>query len=279
MQLLDGKKVREERTPVLVKRLKALSFVPCLVIIQIGNRLDSTAFISAKKAFAKKLGVKEIHIQLEEKVTGKEIISVIQKYNEDQEVQGIILQLPLPIQIDSDEVIDAILPSKDIDGLTSYNVKRWMNGHENAFMPATTRGIKELLEYYSIDLFGKKVTMVGRSSLVGKPTAFMCLNQNATVTICHSKTVELVNETKKADILIVAIGKPGFIGKTFVSKGQVVIDVGITRLSDGKLSGDVNFEEAKSIVGSLTPVPGGVGQMTVLALFENLVDACYNEKN
>lgn len=279
MQLLDGKKVREERTPVLVERLKALSFVPCLVIIQIGNREDSTAFIAAKKAFAKKLGVKEIHIQLEEKVTGKEIISVIQKYNGDKEVQGIILQLPLPIHIDSDEVIDAILPSKDIDGLTSYNVKRWMNGHENAFMPATTRGIKELLEHYSIDLFGKKVTIVGRSSLVGKPTALMCLNQNATVTICHSKTVGLENETKKADVLIVAIGKPSFIGKTFVSKGQVVIDVGITRLSNGKLSGDVNFEEAKNIVGSLTPVPGGVGQMTVLALFENLVDACYNGKN
>jgi len=276
MQLLDGKKVREERTPLLKKKLAELSFVPCLVIVQVGNREDSTTFIKAKKAFAKKIGVKEIHIELPENIKQEEIISVIKKYNENVDVSGIIIQLPLPIHLDTDRVVDTIDPCKDIDGLTSHNVKRWMNGHEDALMPATTRGIKELLGYYKIDLFGKYVTMVGRSSLVGKPTAFMCLNQNATVTICHSKTLDLEKETKKADILIVAIGQPGFIGKNFVHKDQVVIDVGITRIPEGNLSGDVDFEAVKDEVAMITPVPGGVGQMTVLALFENLVDTCYN---
>lgn len=274
MQLLDGKKVREARTPLLLQKIASLSVTPCLVIIQVGNREDSTAFIAAKRAFAKKLGVKEIHVQLDEKVTQAELISSIQKHNADQDVHGIIIQLPLPLHIDSDAVIDTIDRRKDVDGLTSHNVKRWMNGHPDAVMPATTRGIKELLEHYNVGLFGKKVTMIGRSALVGKPTAFMCLNQNATVTICHSKTHELEKQTKNADVVIVAIGKPAFIGKKYLSKGQVVIDVGITRLPDGKLSGDVNFEEVKDLVEMITPVPGGVGQMTVLALFENLVEMC-----
>ncbi len=274
MQLLDGKKVREARTPLLMEKIAALSFTPCLVIIQVGNREDSTAFISAKRAFAKKLGVKEIHVQLEEKATQDEVVKTIQKYNTDTDVHGIIIQLPLPIHMDPDAVIDKIDVCKDVDGLTSHNVKRWMNGRADGVTPATTRGIKELLDFYKIDLFGKKVVMIGRSSLVGKPTAFMCLNQNATVTICHSKTSGLEKETQKADVVIVAIGKPGFIGKKYLSKGQVVIDIGITRLPDGRLSGDVNFEEAKDLVEMITPVPGGVGQMTVLALFENLVEMC-----
>lgn len=276
MQIIDGKKVREYRTPALIEKLKQLSFVPCLVIVQVGKREDSTAFISAKKAFAKKLGIKETHVELSEDITQEEMVSVIKKHNADKTVNGIIVQLPLPLHIDADAVIEAIDTSKDVDGLSSYNIKGWISGREDAIVPATTRGIKELLEFYKIDLFSKKVVMIGRSSLVGRPTAFMCLNQNATVTICHSKTKNLEEEAKSADVLIVAIGKPKFIGKKHVSKDQIIIDVGITRMPDGSLSGDVDFENVKDIAGMITPVPGGVGQMTVLALFENLVDICYN---
>ncbi len=276
MQLLDGKLVREARLPLLLQKIKELSFVPTLVIIQVGNREDSTAFIKAKKSFAQKIGIKEIHLAFPENISQSELISEIKKQSEDTNVHGIIVQLPLPPHIDPLEVIEAIDPKKDVDGLTSFNTKHLLSGHEKAIMPATTRGIKELLDYYKIDLFNKKVAMVGRSNLVGKPTALMCLNQNATVTICHSKTENLAKETREADILIVAIGQPLFIGKECVHTNQIVIDVGINRLENGTLAGDVNFEEVKDIVKMITPVPGGVGQMTVLALFENLIDACYN---
>jgi methylenetetrahydrofolate dehydrogenase (NADP+)/methenyltetrahydrofolate cyclohydrolase len=279
MKLLDGKLVRESGLPVLTERIKNLSFVPCLVIIQIGNRPDSDAFIRAKKSFAKKIGVNEIHVQLSEQVSQQEVLEVIAKYNGEKDVQGIIVQLPLPIHLNSETIIDSIDPKKDVDGLTPFNMKRLLDGHEEAIIPATARGIRQLLKFYNIDLFGKKVTVVGRSTLVGKPIALMCLNENATVTVCHSRTSNLAEETRKADILIVAIGKPNFIGKDHVNKSQIVIDVGISRQADNTLTGDVNFEEVKDLVEMITPVPGGVGQMTVLALFENLIDLCYNSSN
>ena len=156
-------------------------------------------------------------------------------------------------------------------------MKRLVDGYEEAIIPATALGIRQLLKFYNIDLFGKKVTVVGRSTLVGKPVALMCLNENATVTICHSKTANLETETKNCDVLIVAIGKPNFIDRKHVKTGQIVIDVGISRQQDGSLTGDVNFEEIKDIVEMITPVPGGVGQMTVLSIFENLADLCYNQ--
>ncbi len=274
MQLLDGKKARESYTAELITKIKALSFTPHLVIIQVGNRSDSTAFIKAKKSFAQKIGVTEEHIILPESISQEDLIQEVKKYNENKKVTGLIVQLPLPLHIDADEVIESINPSKDVDGLTSYNVKRWVSGRSDAIMPATPRGIRELLNFYKIDLAGKKVTMIGRSTLVGKPIAVMCLNQNATVTICHSKTVDLAKETKDADVLIVATGKPGLIGKSHVNKNQIVIDVGITHV-DGKITGDVDFEAVKDHVAWISPVPGGVGQMTVLALFENLVEMCY----
>lgn len=279
MKLLDGKIVREQSIPLLIEKIKGLSFVPCLVIIQIGNRPDSDAFIRAKKSFAKKIGVNEMHIQLDEKVTQDEVLSIIREYNNDKDVHGIIVQLPLPIHLNSETIIDSIDPKKDVDGLTPFNMKRLVDGHDEAIIPATARGIRQLLKFYNIDLFGKKVTVVGRSTLVGKPIALMCLNENATVTVCHSRTSNLEEETRSADILIIAIGKPNFIGKKHIKEGQILIDVGISRQSDGTLTGDVNFEEVKDIVEMITPVPGGVGQMTVLALFENLSDLCYNVSN
>jgi methylenetetrahydrofolate dehydrogenase (NADP+)/methenyltetrahydrofolate cyclohydrolase len=266
MLLLDGKKARELYTAQLIERVKKLPFSPCLVIIQVGERADSDAFIKAKKSFAQKIGAKEIHIQLPEDVSQKEVIGQIEKYNQDSTVHGIIVQLPLPRHLNSHEIIETIDPHKDTDGLTS----------KTDFMPATARGISDLLSFYKINVKNKKVTVVGQSRLVGKPISKMCADKGAVVTSCDSKTEDVEVQTRAADIIIVAIGKPRYITKEYLSKNQVVIDVGITRQNDNKLVGDVAFEGVKDIVEAITPVPGGVGQMTVLALFENLVDACYN---
>ncbi|MEK7463675.1 MAG: bifunctional 5,10-methylenetetrahydrofolate dehydrogenase/5,10-methenyltetrahydrofolate cyclohydrolase [Patescibacteria group bacterium] len=269
MILLDGKTARAHYSSLLEKRIKELSFVPCLVILQVGNRTDSDSYIKAKKLFAQKIGVKEIHVNFDEKIGQEELIEVIKKYNEDKSVHGIIVQLPLPPQINSETVLNLIDPKKDIDGLNC----------DTKFLPATARGIKELIEFYKISLTGKKVTVLGRSKLVGEPVAKMCQEEGAIVTVCHSKTENIPEKCRNADVLIVAIGEPNFIGKECIKVGQVVIDVGITRHSDGKLVGDVDFNEVKDTVQMITPVPGGVGQMTVLALFENLIDACYSNKN
>ena len=265
MQILDGKVARAHYTEELIKKIKSFSFVPCLVIIQVGNRVDSDTYIKAKKSFAQKIGVKVIHIKLDDNVKQIEIIEIIKKYNNDKTVNGIIVQLPLPTHLNADEIINTIDPNKDIDGLTN-NTK---------FIPATARGVKELLEFYKIELKNKKVTVLGRSNIVGKPTALMCEREGAIVTVCHSKTENVSDKTKTADIVIVAIGKPHLINESYLSKGQIIIDIGITKEGES-LNGDVDFERVKDIVSMITPVPGGVGQMTVLALFENLIDSCYN---
>lgn len=266
MQILDGRVAREYYISLLKERVAKLSFSPCLVIIQVGNRADSDSFIKAKKSFAQRIGVKELHVQLDEKVSQDEVIENIKKYNVDDGVQGIIVQLPLPAHLNSDTIIDLINPKKDIDGLTSNTL----------FTPATAHGISQLFDFYKIELKDKKVTVIGRSKLVGTPIAHMCQKSGATVTVCHKGTEDIPSKTKTADIVIVAIGRPNFIDEKYVSSGQIVIDVGITRHLKEGLVGDVDFNKVKDIVGMITPVPGGVGQMTVLALFENLIDACYN---
>jgi methylenetetrahydrofolate dehydrogenase (NADP+)/methenyltetrahydrofolate cyclohydrolase len=265
MQILDGKKAKEHYLEQLRTRVLFLSSIPKLVVIQVGDREDSNSYIRSKKLFAEKLGAEVVHEKLSDKVKQEEIIKLIKKYNKDKTVNGIIVQLPLPENLNADEIINEIDIAKDVDGLTDNAV----------FTPATARGIKELLEFYNIKLKNKKVTILGRSKIVGKPTAKMCENEGAKVTVCHSKTEDVPSKTKKADIVIVAIGKPYMLDNKYFSKGQIVVDVGITKVGD-KLLGDVDFEKVKDIVSMITPVPGGVGQMTVLALFENLVDSCYN---
>ena len=283
--ILDGRAAREALIPGLIERIKSLSFVPTLAIIQVGDRPDSTSFIGAKKSFAKKIGVTVKHIQVPESVSQQKLIGIVRECNADKDIHGIIVQLPLPVSLDRRAVIEAIDPRKDADALTSYRVERWSKGGEDALLPATARGIREILAHYRIALSGKRVCVVGRSDLVGTPIAAMCRDAGAAVTVCHSKTLDLPAETKKADILIVAAGKPGLIGKEHVHQGQIVIDVGINtvhgeKLEDEvegkKLVGDADFEAVKGIVSAITPVPGGVGPMTVLALFENLVDLCKN---
>lgn len=283
--ILSGLETREALLPGLIERVKNLSYVPTLAIIQIGNRPDSSSFIRAKKNFAKKIGIIEKHIQVTESVSQSELIEIIRECNADKEIKGVIVQLPLPIEIDREAVIDSIDPAKDVDALTAFSVKRWFEGREEAILPATARGIRTLLKHYKIDLFGKKVTVIGRSMLVGKPIITMCLNENATVTVCHSKTPDLVRETSSADVLIVAAGRQGLIGVEHVRDGQVVIDVGINTVKGEKLDdevegtklvGDVDFDLVIAKAGAITPVPGGVGPMTVFSLFENLLDLCEN---
>ena len=282
--ILDGRLVRAELKKALIERIKNLvaSHVdsrgvhlrPTLAIIQVGDRPDSTAFIASKRKFAVEIGAKEIYVKLKSTVNQTEVIRAVATLDADSSVHGIIVQLPLPLAMDKDAVLAAISTKKDIDGLTNINVQKWLDGREDAMWPATARGIRELLTFYNIPLAGKNVVVVGRSSLVGKPVAAMCLAENATVTICHSQTANLAEYTRRADVLIVAIGKPHYIDASYVREGQVIIDVGISKTDTG-LAGDVDFEAVKGIVSAITPVPGGVGQMTVLALFENLVDVSF----
>ena len=272
--LLSGTIVRDALIPSLISKIKSLSHVPKLAIIQVGDRPDSTSYIKAKQAFAKKIGVETRLIHFIENISQDELIEVIQNNNNDQSVCGIIVQLPLPPHINRSIIIEAINPSKDIDGLTSVNYSKLLVGDHSAIVPATARGVRELIEHYHLVLSGKKVAVVGRSRLVGTPVAIFCKNAGADVIVCHSKTPDLVHETRQADIVIVAVGKPGLIGANHLKVGAIVIDIGISKMSDGSLKGDVDYDSVKDIVSAISPVPGGVGPMTVLALFENLVDSC-----
>lgn len=269
--ILSGKVVRDSLLTGLVESVNKLYKRPRLAIVQVGNRPDSTTFIKAKKVFAQQIGIEIEHFSYKEDILESDLINEIQKMNGDERITGIIVQLPLPTSLNRENIINAIDSKKDADGLTARNVERLYNGSNQGIIPATARGIKELLDFYKIDLFEKNVVMVGRSSLVGRPVSQMCLNENATVTICHSKTVDLPEITKSANVLIVAIGKPNFIDSKYVREGQIVIDIGISKTDNG-VCGDVNLESVKDIVKAITPVPGGVGPMTVLGLFQNVVD-------
>jgi methylenetetrahydrofolate dehydrogenase (NADP+)/methenyltetrahydrofolate cyclohydrolase len=274
MNLLSGTIARDARVPKLAEEVKALSCVPRLAIIQVGNRPDSTAYLNGKKAFAARIGVEVRHIHLAESATQEEILEQVNIYNADDAVQGLIVQLPLPTHIDKTAVIEAINPTKDVDGLTSTNYNKLIAGDSSAIIPATARGVQELFSYYSIDVRGKKVAVVGRSKLVGGPIAILCKQAGAHVIVCHSQTPDVAHETRQADIVVAAVGKPGFIGASHVKAGAIVIDIGISKMPDGSLKGDVDFDAVKDIVSAISPVPGGVGPMTVLGLFENVVDAC-----
>lgn len=273
--ILNGRQVRDERMTALIEKIERISPVPELAIIQVGDRPDSNSYIKAKKDFAQKIGILEHHIQLPEAVTQRELIEAVKKCNIDDRIRGIIIQLPLPAALDRDEAIESIDPHKDIDGLTSINVRRWTEGVKGAVLPATARGIRELFAHYSIVLSGKKVTVIGRSTLVGAPIAAMCTAEGAVVSVAHRGTDDLSRKTKGADIIISAVGKPGLIRAEHVREGQVVIDVGISKDGYGHIVGDVDFGSVEPVLGdrgAITPVPGGVGPMTVLGLFENLVD-------
>ena len=286
-KILSGIVVRDTRVSRLINIFQRLKQSPILAIIQVGNRADSTSYIKAKMAFAEKVGVVAHHIHLPEIISQKELIAEIQTLTSNQSIKGIIVQLPLPAHIVRDAVIESIDPRKDIDGLTSTQVVRLNEGNLDAIVPATARGVMDLLSFYDIAVRGKKVTVIGRSALVGRPLAQLFRNAGAVVTVAHSKTADLIAETRSADIIVIAVGKAHLIGMNHVKPGQIIIDVGINRIEDTdmntrKLTGDVDFENVSMVIGStgaITPVPGGVGPMTVCALFENLADVCKHGDN
>ncbi len=269
-KILDGKKLSDHLALGLTKKIRRLAVKPKLVIIQIGNVKESNTYIKNKKIFADRIGVIVEHKKYQKGVKESVVISDILKYNQDIRTHGIMVQLPAPKRFNIEKVLESVDPKKDVDGLTSINIKHLLNNNET-FVPATTRGIVTLLETYKIGFTGTKVVIVGRSPLVGRPTALALLNRGATVTVCHSNTRNLEKETRRADILITAVGRPGLIGRKNVSKNQVVIDVGINITKNKKIVGDVDFDVVKKIVRAITPVPGGVGPMTVVSLFQNLL--------
>ena len=244
----------------------------CLAVIQVGNDPASSVYVGNKKKACAYIGIESLAYELPEETTEDELLEIIDKLNNDTNVHGILCQLPLPKQINEDHIIKAISPKKDVDGFHPQNVGALVIG-EQGFVSCTPAGIIQLLKRSNIEMDGKHCVVVGRSNIVGKPMSLLMLRENATVTICHSHTKNLEEICKEADILIVAIGKPQFIGKEYVKKGAVVIDVGIHRDENNKLCGDVKFDEVEPVASYITPVPGGVGPMTIAMLMHNCVEA------
>ncbi|MDQ0161397.1 bifunctional methylenetetrahydrofolate dehydrogenase/methenyltetrahydrofolate cyclohydrolase FolD [Aeribacillus alveayuensis] len=271
--IISGKDLAIQKRQELaneVKLLKQKGITPKLVIILVGDDPASLSYIKGKQKASVETGVEFKLEHLKESVTENELLQLIDRYNQDPFVDGILVQLPLPKHIDEKAVIEKISPEKDVDGFHPINIGRMMTGQE-AFLPCTPAGIVELIKSANIEIAGKHVVVVGRSNIVGKPVGQLLLNEDATVTYCHSKTNNLRSFTKEADILIVAVGKAHFLSADDMKEGAVVIDVGVNRTQSGKLVGDVHFEEAKEKAGFITPVPGGVGPMTITMLVHNTI--------
>ena len=273
-QIIDGKAVAEEirgRLAAEVAELrKKTGKEPCLAVVLVGENPSSKIYVNMKEVACGKTGIKSKKIHLPETVSGKELLEKIAELASDEEVNGILVQIPLPKHISENTVIEAIPPEKDVDGLNPVNMGKLLASSNPWFVPATPKGVMELIKRAGARLDGAEAVVVGRSNLVGKPAAVLLLKEGATVTVCHSKTRDLAAHTKNADVLVVAVGKPKLITADMVKKGAVVIDVGTTKV-DGKLVGDVDFESVKEKAGAITPVPGGVGPMTIAMLLENTV--------
>ena len=272
LKLLDGKVVKTMALEGLKKLVNEIERPLGLIVIQVGDNASSNIYIKQKRKMAEFLGFNFNHIKLEDDVTLEGILRIIDELNNDEKVDGILVQMPVSEHLDSKVIQNAINPLKDVDGLTDINMGKLVHKKE-CLVPCTALGIMELLNYYNIPVISKNVVVVGRSDLVGRPVAELLINASATVTLCHSKTKDLASITRGADILIVAVGKSRLITKDMVKDGAVVIDVGINKLEDGSLCGDVDFENVKDKCSYITPVPGGVGQMTVLELGFNTYKA------
>ena len=271
MKILDGKKIKEEILDELRNEVDNLQEKPTLVVIQVGNNEASNVYINQKEKMAQYVGFKFHHIKFEDTITEDELLKEIAKLNEDNSVNGILVQMPLPSNIDVNKIQNAIDPEKDVDGLSDINTGKLFHA-KDALYSCTPNGIMELLKRYNISVVGKHVVVVGRSNLVGKPMMTLLVNEGATVTICHSKTIDLAKYTRDADILIVAVGKPKLITANMVKEGAIVIDVGINRL-ENRLCGDADYENVLPKCSYITPVPGGVGPMTVAMLGMNVLKA------
>ena len=271
MKLLDGKVVKKKILEELREEVLKLKRKPGLVVIQVGDDPASKVYVGQKEKMATSVGYNFQHIKFDENIEENIIEDKIIELNNDDNVDGILVQMPLPQQLNSKKIQNLINQYKDVDGLSDIN-SGMLTHNVDTLVPCTPKGIMDILEYYDIPVSGKNVVIVGRSDLVGKPLASLMLNANATVTVCHSKTVNLGEITSKADILIAAVGKASLITKDMVKENSVVIDVGINRIND-KLCGDVDFNDVIDKVSYITPVPGGVGQMTVAELGKNVLKA------
>ncbi len=269
--ILDGKKLRDKIFEKLKNKVDSMTTKPSLAVILAGEDPSSQIYVNNKKKCAEKLGINSIVINYPENVSETELLEKIETLNNDKNVTAILVQLPLPNHINKFKIIDAISPQKDVDGLTPYNSGKLFSGEEPYVYPCTPRGILLLLDEYGIELEGKHAVVIGRSNLVGKPIAQMLLKRNATVTTCHSKTKNLADITKTADILISAVGKK-IVGENMLKNNCVVIDVGIFRDENGKISGDVDFDKVSQTASYISPVPGGVGPMTIASLMLNTVE-------
>ena len=277
-QIINGKeigqKIREE-VQTRVATLKTQGVTPGLAVILVGENPASKTYVANKQKSCEAIGMHSALIKLPEDVSQEALLAEIAKLNQDNAIHGILVQLPLPNHIDEDAVIGAIAPAKDVDGFSPVSVGKMMLG-QDTFLPCTPYGIMKLLVYSGIEVAGKHAVIVGRSHIVGKPMGQLLLNEDATVTYTHSKTVNLPYYTKQADIIIAAVGRPNFITAEHVKEGAVVIDVGINRNEQNKLCGDVDFKAVEGIASHITPVPGGVGPMTITMLLDNTVKAAEN---
>ena len=278
--IIDGKLVSaalKERVADEVKKLNAKGISVCLAVILVGQDPASQIYVANKKKACESLGIISKEYLLPESTTQEELLSLVDKLNNDTSVNGILCQLPLPKGLDEKAVIEAINPTKDVDAFHPVNVGRIMIGDYD-FLPCTPAGVMEMLSYYNIDVCGKECVVIGRSNIVGKPMGMLLLHKNGTVTIAHSRTQNLNDVTRRADILVAAVGKAKFVTADMVKDGAVVIDVGMNR-ADGKLCGDVDFENVSKKASYITPVPGGVGPMTIAVLMKNTLTAAKRQNN
>ena len=273
-QLIDGKLISTQIKDELkaeVAELKEKGIVPCLAVIQVGNDPASSVYVNNKKKACAYIGIESLAYELEENISQEELLSIIDELNHNDMVNGILVQLPLPKHINEEAIIQAIKPEKDVDGFHPETVGNMCIG-SRGFLPCTPAGVIQLLKRSHIEIEGKECVVIGRSNIVGKPMALLLLRENGTVTITHSRTKDLKEITKRADILVAAIGKPKFVTAEYVKEGAIVIDVGIHRNENNKLCGDVDFDDVLDKVSAITPVPGGVGPMTIAMLMNNCVE-------
>ncbi|MGD2170128.1 MAG: bifunctional methylenetetrahydrofolate dehydrogenase/methenyltetrahydrofolate cyclohydrolase FolD [Chlamydiota bacterium] len=281
MILIDGRKVAAEIRASLAEKIKNYKQKPAIVFILVGEDPGSQAYVRMKKKAALEIGVISHVLELPHETEEEALLEKIRAYNEDETIDGILVQQPLPKHIDSEKIVNAVLPKKDVDGFHPTNLGKLLIGQEDGFISCTPLGVLRLLEYYKIPIAGQHVVIVGRSNIVGKPLAALLVQKkphlNATVTICHSRTKDLKSVCLQGDILIAAIGKAGFIKKDMVKKGATVIDVGISRVTSSnkppQIVGDVDFEGVKEVASAMTPVPRGVGPMTIAMLMENTISS------
>ena len=275
MKLIDGKVISahiKQQVKAQVDELKAKGIEPCLAVIIVGDDFASRTYVNNKKRTCEEVGIKSLEFALPAETTQDELLALVEKLNADESVNGILCQLPIPKHIDEKVILNAIKPEKDVDAFHPVNAGHIMIG-DCVLKPCTPAGIMEMLKYEGIDVAGKNCVIIGRSNIVGKPMAMLLLAASGTVTVCHSRTQNLAEITKSADILVAAVGKAKFVTADMVKEGAVVIDVGMNRDEDGKRCGDVDFEAVKDKASHITPVPGGVGLMTVAMLMQNTVTA------